>query len=150
MVPDDRCSTFFERSPLMQENKPEGKPPVVPEVRPSKNPSFQAMKTGVYLYTSLKGQEKRLCSGPHCHVSLLHRQTPVQWFGCVGCMLPFLAASNKNPPPVRYITPATNSRKFARIIHIHTALLKLAFQQGVLRFCALPEREFFSRSVSYY
>jgi len=50
---------------------------------------------------------------------------------------------------VKYITPAPNSRKFAQKIHIHTALLKLAFHQGVLRFRALPEREFFSHSVSY-
>ena len=47
------------------------------------------------------------------------------------------------------ITPAPKSRQFARKIHIHTALLKLAFHHGVLRFRALPECEFFCRSVFY-
>ena len=37
------------------------------------------------------------------------------------------------------ITPAPKSRKFARKIHIHTVLLKLAFHQEVLCFRALSD-----------
>ena len=63
---------------------------------------------------------------------------------------PFYEVENLLLAELAYITLAPNSRKFAQKIHIHIALLKLAFPQGVLRFRALPEYEFFSRSVSYF